>query len=89
MEGKTVSTPFDARNDLAEWRKEGKHVALIRRNQIARRLHEAVCSPGPRSSVPHHSHPLSRCVDVDVASRMLSENFDGAPFVLSIPSPHP
>jgi serine protease Do len=30
MEGKTVSTPFDARNDLAEWRKEGKHAALIR-----------------------------------------------------------
>jgi hypothetical protein len=34
MEGKTVSTPFDARNDLAEWRKEGKHAALIRRNQV-------------------------------------------------------
>jgi hypothetical protein len=30
MDGKTVSTPFDARNDLAEWRKEGKHAALIR-----------------------------------------------------------
>ena len=30
-----------------------------------------------------------KCVDMDVASRMLSENFDGAPFVLGIPSPHP
>jgi serine protease Do len=30
MDGKTVSTPSDAHNDLAEWRKEGKHAALMR-----------------------------------------------------------
>ena len=50
-----------------------------------------VAHQGPRSSAPHHSRPLNRrqCVDVDVASRMLSENFDSTPFVLSIPCAHP
>jgi hypothetical protein len=42
-----------------------------------------------RYSAPRHSHPLSRRQCVDVASRMPSENFDGAPFVLNIPSPNP
>jgi hypothetical protein len=54
-----------------------------------RRRRRRVAHQGPQSSAPHHSRPLSRRPCVDVASRMLSENFDGAPFVLSIPSPHP